>query len=165
MPSPGRRGNFLSLDKNYRVTGYPPQYLAAQVITKEWVQPIDAAHRLFKVSSDITDDFGNLLVTAYALERPDGQWSVMLVNKDRENDHAVKLVFADSGSKSDRFFSGSVDRIIFGPAEYQWHADGANGHADPDGPATKSTVSSGADHVFQLPKASIIVLRGRLAEK
>jgi len=164
MPSPGRRGNFLSLDKDYRVTGYPPQYLAAQVITKEWVQPVDAVHRLFKVSSDITDDFGNLLVTAYALERPDGQWSVMLVNKDRENDHAVKLVFADSGSKRDRFFSGPLERITLGPTEYQWHADGANGHADPDGPPSKSTITPGADHLFQLPKASIVVLCGRLAD-
>ena len=35
-------GNFLWIDQNYNVTGYPPQYLASQVITKEWVQPIDA---------------------------------------------------------------------------------------------------------------------------
>jgi len=163
MPSPGRRGNFLSLDKDYHVTGYPPQYLAAQVITKEWVQPIDELHRLFKASSDIADNFGNTLVTAYALERPDGQWSLMLVNKDHDNDHAVKIAFAGGDGDRDRFFSGSVDRIVFGPAEYQWHADEATGHADPDGPASKSTMTAASDHTFVLPKASIIVLRGHLS--
>jgi hypothetical protein len=33
----GRGGGFLPIDENNRVRYYPPQYLAAQVITKEWV--------------------------------------------------------------------------------------------------------------------------------
>jgi hypothetical protein len=164
MPSPGGRGGFLRLDKDYHVIDYPPQYLAAQVITKEWVQPVDSPHRLFKVSSDGTDASGNLLVTAYAVERPDGQWSVMLINKDHDNDHAVKVVFADSESKRDRFFTGPVDRIAFGAAEYQWHPEETSGRADPDGPPSKSTVAGGAEAFYQLPKASIIVLRGRIGD-
>jgi hypothetical protein len=126
------------------------------------------------------------LVTAYAVERPDGQFSIMLVNKDRDNDHSVRVTFADPLNHRDRFFSGTVDRVVFGAAEYQWHPDpvppgaaplagrggqggggrgqGGSGHADPDGPPSKSTVTaSGADTLYQLPKASIIVLRGKLA--
>ena len=39
----------------------------------------------------------------------------------------------------------------------------ANGHADPDGPPSKSSVKAGgADTLYKLPKASIIVLRGKL---
>jgi len=162
MPSPGGRGGFLMLDKDYRVTGYPPQYLAAQVITKEWVQPVDQVHRLYRVSSDVKDAAGNLLVTAYAVERPDGQWSVMLINKDHVQEHAVKLIFRDPITQRARRFSGKVDRIIFGAAEYQWHGDRASGHADPDGPPSKSSVTGGAETLYQLPKASIIVLRGKL---
>ena len=127
MPYPrqlGGFGNFLWIDENYRVIGYPPQYLAAQLITKEWVQPVDAPHRLFKASSDVTDAAGTVLVTAYAVERPDGQWSVMLVNRDQFIDHTVKLVFADTETNRDRYFSASVDRITFGSAEYQWHPEG-----------------------------------------
>ena len=93
------------------------------MITKEWAQPVDATHKLFKVSSDVKDQRGHTLVTAYALERPDEQWSVMLVNKDPDNDHAVQVTFADPVARHDRFFSGTVDRVVFGPAEYQWHAD------------------------------------------
>jgi hypothetical protein len=178
-------GGLLPIDENNHVTSYTPQYLATQVITKEWVQPVDAVHKLFRVSSDVKDSEGHTLVTAYVVNRPDGQWSVMLVNKDRDNDHSVKVTFADSVAHRDRFFSGTVDRVVFGAAEYQWHFDpvppGAEppaakqgpagrraqvrtGHADPDGPPSKSTVTSaGADTLYLLPKASIIVLRGRLA--
>ncbi len=155
-------GNFLGIDHDYKVVGYPPQYLATQVITKEWVQPIDAPHKQFKASSDVNDAAGNVLVTAYVVERPDGQWSVMLVNRDQFNDHAVKIAFA--GGKRDRHFTGQVDRITFGSNEYQWHEVGLSGHADPDGPPSKSKVEGGAEVLYQLPKASITVLRGRIGE-
>ena len=163
----GGGGGFLPIDDNNHVRSYPPQYLATQVITREWVQPVDAIHKLYKVASDMRDKDGNTLVTAYAVARPDGQWSVMLVNKDQDTDHSVKMTFADSIAGHDRFFSGTVDRVVFGPAEYQWHPDpapGVNGHAFPDGPPSVSTITSGGpDTLYRLPKASIIVLRGKVA--
>ncbi len=164
MPTPGGHGQFLALDRDYRVTSYPPQYLAAQVINREWVQPVDAPHRLFKASSDISDDAGNLLVTAYAVERPDGQWSILLVNKDRENDRQVSIVFSNAQSKRTLHFDGKVERVTLGPAEYQWR-DGANGgHAEPDGPASTVTLNGGAGATYTLPKSSIVVLRGKIAD-
>ncbi len=175
MPNPGHGGAYplLLVDENWKVTGYPPQYLASQVITKEWVQPVDAPHKQFKAASDVNDAAGNVLVTAYAVERPDGQWSVMLVNRDQSNDHAVKIAFAglgkgsagkSGGEKQERSFTGKVDRITFGANEYQWRREGAGGHADPDGPPAKSTVEGGAGTLYQLPKASITVLRGKIGE-
>jgi hypothetical protein len=164
IPTPGRRGGFLTLGEDYRVVNYPAQYLAAQVITKEWVQPVDAAHRMFRATSDVTDENGNVLVTAYALERPDGQWSLMLVNKDRDSDHTVSVTFAGEETKHARHFAGTVDRITFGAAEYQWPAGDSATHAEPDGPPTKATVPGGKDALYRLPKASVVVLRGRLAE-
>ncbi len=44
---------FLPIDKENRVINYPPQYLATQVITKEWVEPVDSIHKLFKTSTDV----------------------------------------------------------------------------------------------------------------
>lgn len=164
MPTPGGRNGFLALDKDYRVLNYPPQYLAAQVITKEWMQPVDSPHRMFPATSEVTDESGNVLVTAYAVERPDGQWSVMLVNKDHDKDHTVSLTFADGDAKLARHFAGTVDRITFGAAEYQWPSGNAATHAEPDGPPAKSTVQGGKDALYRLPKASIVVLRGRIAE-
>jgi hypothetical protein len=182
----GGGGGFLPTDENNRVRNYPPQYLAAQVIAKEWVQPVDAIHKLYNVASGVQDKDGNTLVTAYAVERPDGQWSVMFVNKDQDHDHSVKIVFADPVARHDRFFSGKVNRVVFGAAEYQWHPDPvpagaeatagddsaeggsgrrARGHAAPDGPPSKSTVQAvGPDTLYELPKASIIVLRGQVGQ-
>jgi len=159
-------GGFLPIDENNHVRYYPPQYLATQVITKEWVQPVDAMHKLFKVATDIHDADGNALVTAYAVERPDARWSVMVVNKDQDHDHSAKVTFADPLTGRNQFFSGTVDRVVFGSAEYEWHPDPAPGVAFPDGPPSKSTVTAGGpDTLFELPKASVIVLRGQLGNE
>jgi hypothetical protein len=163
IPTPGRPGPFLMVDKDYRVVGFPSQYIATQMITKDWVEPVDAIHRLFKAASNVTDALGNVLVTAYPVERPDGQWSVMLVNKDRDHDHSVKVVFASSETERNSSFAGPVDEITFGAAQYQWHADGAMGHLDCDGPPMQSTTMANASTLYDLPKASITVLRGRIS--
>lgn len=154
----------LYIDNDYKFKGYFAQYFATQLITKEWTQPVDAAHKVFPVASDLHDGAGNLLITAYAVERPDGQWAIMLINKDHDKPHAVKVVFADTDRKTERKFFGTVQRSTFGAAEFKWHADEPNGHADPDGPPSKSTMDASADGIYQLPKASIVVLRGKLAD-
>ena len=74
-------------------------------------------------------------VTAYAALRPDGQWSLLVVNRDQWNDHKVRIAFHDTKAKADRFFSGPVTTTTFGRAQYQWHPDAKGGSADPDGPA------------------------------
>ena len=163
IPTPGNPGPILMVDTNYHVVGYPAQYFCTQMITREWTQPVDATHRLFKASSDITDVSGNVLVTAYPIKRPDGSWSVMLVNRDRDHDHATKLTFADAEAKQRGFFSGPVDQITLGESQYQWHPGGSMGQADPDGPPLKSALNGGADTRYQLPKASLTILRGKIS--
>jgi len=155
--------HMFMVDEKYEIKQRISQYFAAQLITQEWVQPQDAEHLLFSASSDIKDAEGNVVVTAYPVLRPDGQWSVMLVNKDCDNLHAVHLVFHDSEGNSDDAFQGPVTMITFGKNQYQWHSARKQGYADPDGPAAKSTVSGGAGAVYTLPPASVTVLRGKTA--
>ena len=146
-------------DQNYVIRQATSQFFAAQMLTKEWVQPIDRPHQVYKATSDIKDADGHQLVTAYAVKRPDGQWGLMLINKDYDHAHDVKVIFNDGTPK---FFSGTVDAITFGKGQYQWHPERRNGYADPDGPAVKSNVRAGANAEYTLPAASVTVLRGRM---
>jgi len=108
----------------------------------------------------VTDDAGNTLVTAYAAARPDGEWSLMVINKDATNSHSVRIGFA--GEKTARHFDGKISVLTFGAEQYVWHPAGAESHADPDGPPAASALDARADTRFTLPRASITVLRGRL---
>ena len=104
----------------------------------------------------------DLLVTAYALHRPDGQWSVMLINKDHDHPHRVRVLFHDSGGNQDTSFVGKVTMITFGKEQYQWYPGRKKGYAAPDGPPEISELESGRSAEYNLPAASVAVLRGTL---
>ena len=117
---------------------------------------------MFPSSVGIQDGEGNVLVTSYALHRPDGQWAVMLVNRDENSPHTVRVVFEDSKNKRESSFSGPVTWVTFGSEQYVWKNDGENSHADPDGPPVASIVPETRERSFALPKASVTVLRGNV---
>jgi len=156
--------HMFMVDKNYSIDlrRKTSQYFAAQLITQEWVQPEDAEHRLFRAVSDIKDAAGHVLVTAYAALRPDGQWSLLVINKDHDNAHGVHIVFNDADAKTDHTFTGPVSIITFGKNQYQWHPNRKQGYADPDGPAVTSKIQATADSIYSLPPASVTVFRGKI---
>jgi F5/8 type C domain len=153
--------SFVS-DKDYDIRGYTSFYYAAQMINREWVLHRSGVHRMFPSSINIRDGAGNVLVTSYALIRPDGEWSLMLVNRDENNSHAVKVEFDNATAGQKLSFRGSVTETTFGSDQYVWIDDGLGSHADPDHAPVASTVSGGARAVFELPTASITVLRGKV---
>jgi F5/8 type C domain-containing protein len=134
------------------------QYFAAQLVTRAWAQPVDATHVMFRARSDVTNHAGNEIVTAYALKRPDGQMSLMLVNKDPKSAYSVTVDFHDTSTNEDLHFSGTVSTAQFGPAQYVWHRAGAGGYANPDGPVLSGTAPGGPNAAYKLPAASITVL-------
>ena len=150
--------NFVS-DENYNIRGYTSPYWAAHMINLEWVEHRAGIHEMVPSSTDLKDADGNLLVTSYVVYRPDGNWSVMLVNRDQQSPHAVRVVF-DNGHELG--FDGLVKVVTFGSEQYEWINDGPNSRADPDGPPVGTSVLANAQTVFTLPKASITVLRGKV---
>jgi hypothetical protein len=154
--------NFVS-DENYDIKGYTSPYFAAQMINLEWVQHRSGLHHMFPSSTDIKDADGNVLLTSYVVHRPDGNWSLMLVNRDESNAHTVRVQFEDSRNKQNASFSGPVAFVTFGSEQYVWINDGLNSHADPDHPPVGTTIAASSQTMFTLPKASITVLRGKVA--
>jgi hypothetical protein len=128
--------NFVS-DRDYNITGYTSLYFAAHLINMEWVQHRSGVHYMFPSSVGVKDNEGNALVTSYAVHRPDQQWAVMLVNRNEDTQHTVRIVFCDSKNKRKASFSGPVTLVTFGSEQYVWKNDGENSHADPDLPPAK----------------------------
>jgi hypothetical protein len=154
--------NFVS-DEDYNIQGYTSPYYAALMINLEWVQHRSGVHQMVPSSTDIRDAEGNVLVTSYAVHRPDGNWSIMMVNRDENSSHSVRVQFEDSKSKQNISFSGPLTLVTFGSEQYVWINDGPNSHADPDHPPIATTLAAGPQTAFTLPKASITVLRGKVA--
>jgi hypothetical protein len=154
--------HLFMVDDHYQILQPTSQFFAAQLITGEWAQPKNAEHLLYRATGDVKDSQGHVLVTAYALHRPDGQWSLMLINKDHDHPHQVRVLFHDSGGHPDTSFVGKVTMVTFGKEQYEWHPDRKKGHAEPDGPPATLTLSGQQGTKYNLPAASITVLRGTL---
>ena len=158
---PATWSNFVA-DRDFNIKGYTSFYYAAHMLNLEWVQHRSGVHHMFPSSTNIKDSEGNVLVTSYALHRPDGNWSLMLVNRDETHPHAVRVLFEDSAGQRTASLSGPVTQVSFGSEQYLWKDAGPNSYADPDGPPVGATVAGGPQATFTLPKASVTVLRGRL---
>ncbi len=160
--SPGTFGMFRA-DKDYKIQQPIAQYFASQLINLEWVQPGDGEHKLYRAESDIEDPAGHKLVTAYAVQQPDGQFSLLLINRDQLNAHPVRIGF--TGAQSGKYLSGKVTTVTFGSEQYHWRPAESGGNADPDGPAARAELNAGNGTAFTLPRASMTVIRGKLAAK
>ncbi len=155
-------GNFVA-DNKLEIRQHTAQYFASQLINLDWVQHGAGMHELYPADADFEDDANHKLIAAYAAKRPDGQWSLLIVNKDPSNAHEVDVAFEDAGKQTPAQFAGTVKIATFGAAEYVWHSDGAKSFADPDGPATHSNVEWRDGQKIPLPKASIVVVTGKVS--
>jgi len=171
MPAPmqpghnGSPGTFslFSADRDLNLKQPLSQYFVSQMINQEWMQAGNGLHRLFAAVSDVTDGLGHSLVAAYPAWRPDGDWALLVINKDQENAHDVVVHFDDPIRHEAGGFAGPVTAIILGKAEYQWHPGPDGGSADPDGPPSRRVIDASRTTSFTLPAASVAVLRGRVS--
>jgi len=182
--SPGTFGMF-TIDANYQIQQPLAQFFVAQLINLEWVQPDGGEHQVFSAKSDVEDGASHSLVTAYAVRHPDGSWAVMAVNRDQQNPHPVRIMFegpADKGpTGKESGFAGPVAVSTFGSAQYQWHPPETRfmahaetsgertivattrGIADPDGPIMHNKLNAEKGTLFDLPAASVVVIRGNIS--
>ena len=177
--SPGTSGMF-TVDSDYKIQQPLAQLFVAQLINLEWAQPGGGEHQVYSAKSDVEDGAGHELVTAYALKRPDGKWSLLVVNRDQQNAHRARIAFrGDAGTVTG--FAGPVEIATFGSDQYKWnppltrfmaHAETAaaptvvaytNGSADPDGPVVRSQPEGTEETLYNLPASSVVVIRGSIA--
>ncbi len=153
-------GNYVA-DAELKIHQFTAQYHAGRMINNEWVTHRTGMHHQFRVDGSVHDSAGHALVTSYAVRRPDGDWALLLVNKDRGHPHKIEIAFEGAGGGT-AFFDGEVKMVTFGSEQYVWHSAGAGSHAEPDNPPVASKIEAGRGAQVTLPRCSVTVLRGKV---
>ncbi len=130
-----------------------PCYYGAKLLTQEWTLPGNGLHEIF------TATCSNPLVTAFAVHRPDGQWAVLLLNKNPKHACEVRLEFHDAKTGAVYAFGGKRRIAQYSPKQYHWRADGENGRPSRNLPPEVRTVSASNNAPILLPAYSITVVR------
>jgi hypothetical protein len=154
-------GNFVA-DEKLDIVQHTSQYFASQLLNLDWVKHGAGVHQLYPAAADVQDDAGHKLITAYAVKRPDGAWSLLAINKDPTNAHEVTIEFDADRKDTARRLSGDVEVVTFGVAEYVWKPFGPASHAEPAGPARRSKVDWQEGQKVKLPKGSVTVISGKV---
>jgi len=141
-------------------------YYAAQLFTKEWMQPVNAYHEIFPVTiNEMKNDADGVtrpIVTAYAVRRPDKQWALLAINKNPKRAAQLNVQFKISRTQQPVNFVGNVETIQFSRAQYAWRDDGPNGHPIRSLPPVQFTRE--ASPTYELPPYSLTILRGKLPD-
>jgi len=161
-------------------------YYAAQLITKEWMQPTNEPHDIFPVSvssATLTSILSlarerrttkspvrvepkkptaSSAVTVYAVRRPDKQWALLAINKHPNRTAQLNVGFKIPGAPQLVPFRGQVEVIQFSRQQYAWHDDGPNGHPIRSFPPAHLTQK--ASSFYDLPPYSLTVLRGKVPD-
>lgn len=139
-------------------------YFGARLMTQEWLQAGNEAHEIYAASSNARNAKGEELVTAYAVHRPDGLWSVLLINKDPNRGYQTKVIFRKTTSGSSGSFDGPLDVYQYSGRQYLLGGPSNNPYpVKADEPEHRVIEASRLRPTsISLPPYSLTVIRGRM---
>jgi hypothetical protein len=108
----------FSMDEDGDIRHRFATYFGARLLTQQWLQPGNGVHEIYPAASDVRNAKGEEVVTAYPVHRPDGMWSVLLINKDPQRSFETNVIFHEVGSRSSGAFEGSLDVYQYSGRQY-----------------------------------------------
>ena len=120
-------------------------FRALRLMNQDWLDGRGGKHQVLPVR--IIDDRKGM-ISAFAVRRPDGDLSLLVINKDAK----APAVLSVKGS-------GCEFRTVttYSSAQYAWHPDGANGH--PSLNLSPASTKIPVDQPLTIPPWSLSVLR------
>lgn len=135
-----------------------PVYHGTKMLVEEWAEPTNAPHQMYPVEVRQSDK-PCATVAAYALQRPDQKWAVLLLNKNT-SPVTLNRVQLDIPKSIDSLpVNETVNVVQYSSKQYVWHPDGENGYPARSNPPERFNVHKDGDALsLVLPPMSISVL-------
>src|SRR5882672_7170796 len=138
-------------------------YFGARLLTQEWLLPGDGVHEIYPATSNVHNAEGKELITAYAAHRPDGLWSVLLINKDPKRAFQTNVIFRTPG-RADEGFDGRLEAFQYSGKQYRLGGPSGDPYPvraeEPEHRVIESSRTKPAE--ISLPPYSLTVIRGGL---
>ena len=142
-------------DSHGQATWPTPAYWALRLLTQNWLQPGDGANRLYSASVDNLPAEARKFVVAWPVLRPDGRWSVMLINRSPTEQFSIRLAVTARSERPEQIFAAAWEGLQYSASDYRWQAAGPDGHPILDKPPHR--LAGGTSEIL-LPPYSITIV-------
>ncbi|MEO6845428.1 MAG: discoidin domain-containing protein, partial [Ginsengibacter sp.] len=119
----------FGLGDNGKIKYKTAAFYAMQMLTHFWAHPSDSLLEMYPSESDISNRKKQSLVSSYPIRRPDGEWSLMLINKDPRREWNVDIDLENMVSK-EKIAWYPLHLTQYSKTQYHWKSDGMNGYPD-----------------------------------
>jgi hypothetical protein len=164
FPCTAGNNMLFSMDEDGRITHRFATYFGARLLTQEWIQPGNEVHEIYPATTNLRNSKGEELVTAYAVRRPDGLWSLLLINKDPRRSFETNVVFRKTSEPSGGF-DGPLDEYQYSSRQYLLGGSPNNPYPvkadEPEHRVIEATRLRPTQ--ISLPPYSLTVIRGRMS--
>lgn len=149
-------------DDRHRIRRPVAALYAERLLGRRWLAPDAGAERMYATASDVIDGAGREVVSGYAVQRANGQMSLLLVNRDPAVAHTVDVHLLGPSAAGE--LAGPAEVLQYSPAQYAWRPRGLHGYAAPDRPPVQFALGAGPVRL-SLPASSltVVVTRGPAA--
>ena len=146
----------FGMDNNGKIIYHTAAYYGMLMMTKQWAQPEDSALEIYPAKSDALNELKQPLITAYAIRKPDGKWSIALINKDpmRSLKVTLKINNITTGENTSLHFPLRISQ--YSKLQYHWVDNKMNGHPSLSKPPVETDANE--DSLIDLPPYSLSVI-------
>ena len=165
FPCTAGNNMLFSLGDEDRIADRFATYFGARLLTQHWLEPGDKPLEIYSATSDARDASRDQLVTAYAVHRPDGLWSLLLINKDPARSFEAKIAIHKAPQVQASGFARAIDFYQYSSRQYQLGGTADEPHPirarDPEHKILKSS----SLNALRIPLApySLTVVRGPIS--
>lgn len=164
FPCTAGNNMLFSMDDDGSIKHRFATYFGARLLTQEWLQPGDEVHEIYPATSNEHNAEGEELITAYAVHRPDGLWSLLLINKDPKRAFQTNVIFRTPG-RADEGFDGRLEAFQYSGKQYRLGGPSGDPYPvraeEPEHRVIESSRTKPAE--VSLPPYSLTVIRGGLS--
>ncbi|MBI4724155.1 MAG: discoidin domain-containing protein [Rhodomicrobium sp.] len=139
-----------------------PPYYGGKLVAEEWLGAPEGVHMLYPAQAAGAGG-SDASVAAYAAHRPDGQWALLILNKDDSRERTASVSFDDG--KSGSAWRGPHDVFQYSPSQYKWKPNKDEGYPEISEPPVKTQTSSQEPLSLRLPPMSITIVRGTRGDR
>ena len=146
----------FAMDNKGQIIYQTAAYYGMMMMTKQWAHPEDSVLEIYSANSDLFNEKKQPMITVYAVRKPDGKWSIALINKDPERSLKVTLNIKNVSTGENTFLHFPLRISQYSKLQYNWVDDKMNGHPSLSKPPIEKVITDASS--IELPPYSLTVI-------